>query len=759
MKLLIVESPAKAKTINKFLGKDFKVISSYGHIRGLPSKEGAVNPENDFEMRYQLQSKSSKHVKEIVEQAKKCDELYLATDPDREGEAISWHILEALKEKKVLAKINTIRRVVFHEITKTAILNAIENYRDLDMNLVHAQQARQALDYLVGFTLSPVLWRKLPGSKSAGRVQSVALRVICERECEIEKFKAEEYWSIAADCVNDQKDKFAANLIKYDQKKLEKLSIQNEQQATDIVTQLKQEEFYVASVDKKQTTRRPYAPFTTSTLLQDASNKLGFSAKRTASIAQKLYEGISVGGNTVGLITYMRTDSTSINKDFQIQATDFIKNTYGNEFAPSSLRIFKTKTKNAQEAHEAIRPTHMDYPPEKIKNDLDADQYKLYSLIWKRFVASQMADAKINSVAVNINSQNDSHTFKANGSSIAFKGFLEVYQATKEDENILPDLNQGEQIAIDQLLPKQHFTQPPARYSEASLVKKMEELGIGRPSTYPAIISVLQEREYVKLEKKRFIAEIRGRVVNAFLSSFFAKYVEYDFTANLENELDEVSNSKLNYKKVLDDFWKPFKKQTDDILEHNTQEILAEVKNSLTVFISQFLESDKCPDCADGKLELKFSRFGAFIGCSNYPECKHTKKLGASAPADGGDANADSEYPKVLGEHPEFKREVTIRKGPYGIYVQLDGKAKKDIKRTGLPKNITPENVDLAYAISLLSLPRVLGEHPETNNEIKAGLGRYGPYVEHNKKFVSIKGQDPVTISLEDAIVAIDAKK
>jgi DNA topoisomerase-1 len=775
MHLLIVESPAKAKTINKFLGKDFKVISSFGHIRALPSENGAVDTDNDFAFTYKVLDKSKKHVSEIRKQIKEADSLYLATDPDREGEAISWHIYELLREKKDIKADFPVYRVTFHEITKSAIQQAVKHPEQINMDLVKAQQARQALDYLVGFTLSPVLWRKLPGSRSAGRVQSVALKVICEREDERDKFKSEEYWSITATCLSGVKKEFSAGLYALDDKKIGKMDIKNGEQAQEITARFQDRDFRINKVEKKQTQRRPSPPFTTSTMLQDASRKLGFSAKKTAMVAQKLYEGIEVEGQTQGLITYMRTDSIAISKEALEATREFIGKTYGDKYLPGKARHYANKTKNAQEAHEAIRPTNVELTPERIKSSLDSDQFKLYSLIWKRLMASQMENALIDTVTAFILSDDNKIELKATGSCVAFPGFLEVYNIDEDDDSkMLPALNEGDNIDIKEVLPKQHFTQPPARYNEASLVKKMEELGIGRPSTYPTIISILQDRKYVRLEKKQFIPENRGRLVTAFLEKFFTKYVEYDFTASLENELDEISNSKMDFKQVLRNFWKDFKHQIDETMKISPPDICKEIEKALDHLIFQG-QDRKCGKCPDGMMQLRFSRFGPFLACTNYPECDHTAKIEQEDP-DGNPDQSDSEetpegeeskkdkapameFPQMLGTDEATGREVSLRKGPYGIYVQLDSDDKKLVKRAGIPKGQAISKVDLKFALGLLALPRSLGTHPETGEEIKAGLGRYGPYIQYQKKFTSIKERDPLTITLEEALELLPKKE
>jgi DNA topoisomerase-1 len=752
MKLLIVESPSKAKTINTYLGKDFKVISSFGHVRGLPSQEGSVDADKNFQMKYEVLDKAKKHVDEIVKNARKAEEIYLATDPDREGEAISWHIVEILKTKNSLLKDVKLRRVVFNEITKTAVKEAVENPRDLDDNLVHAQQTRQALDYLVGFTLSPVLWRKLPGSRSAGRVQSVALKIICERESEIEKFKSQEYWSITGNFLNSSSSKIKSSLITYQGIKLDKFDIKDSKQADGIVKEIKKSNFHVGSVEKKQARRFPPPPFTTSTMLQEAARKLGFSASKTSRTAQSLYEGIEVGGNTMGLITYMRTDSVTVSKEAVTSVRKAIGSKYGDKYVPEAPRAYKTKTKNAQEAHEAIRPTDFTMDPSKVAKYLSDDQAKLYELIWKRMLASQMENAVLDMVSVDIVNQTSDIVFRATGSSVVFDGYYVLYReglddSDDEDEQKLPVLNKDEVLDLQNVEPNQHFTQPPPRYTEASLVKKMEEIGIGRPSTYPAIISILQDREYVRIDKKRFFPESKGRIVTAFLTKFFTKYVEYDFTANLENELDEIADATVNWQEVLTKFWRPFKDKTEEVLKIQNLDVVAELDESLSEMLFPDGASRKCPTCHKGELGLRTGKFGAFVGCSNYPECKHIQQIGKMD--SDNEIPTNTQFPKVLGKNPDGE-EVSLRKGPYGLYVQL-GDGKK-VKRTGLPKGSSPEKVNLEYALGLLSLPRELGKHPETGEVIKAGIGRFGPYLLYQSSFRSLKTDDPIEVSLDRAV-------
>lgn len=766
MKLLIVESPSKAKTINQYLGKDFLVLSSYGHIRSLPSEPGSVKPEENFSIIYETNEKTHKQINEIIKQAKKCNELYLATDPDREGEAISWHVLEVLRDKKAIKNSVPIKRVVFHEITKKAITEAINNPRNINLSLVQAQQARQALDYLVGFTLSPVLWRKLPGSRSAGRVQSVALRLICERESEIEKFKPQEYWTIEG-TFKDVTDKLLqAQFIKHLGKKLDKFAIETEAKANDIVSKIKDLAYKVLKIETKESTRFPQPPFTTSTMLQEASRKLHFTARKTSKIAQDLYEGIEINGNIVGLITYMRTDSVVISEEAISNIRKFISSDFGNLYLPKTSKIYKTKTKNAQEAHEAIRPTNISLTPEQIGKQLDADHQKLYELIWKRTVASQMENAIIETMSIEITSENTLEAFKITGSKIKFDGYYKVYiEGTDEEDNKdkqpIPNLKEGDVLSLEKLLPKQHFTQPPHRYTEATLVKSMEELGIGRPSTYPTIISILQDRKYVRVDHKKFIPDPKGRLVNAFLSNFFKKYVEYDFTAKLEDELDDISNGKIDWKQVLKLFWGPFKEKTEEVVKYKNSDIIQDIETALTDYVFKGIDESEnhehiCPSCKTGILGLKTGKFGAFLGCSNYPNCKFTKQIGTIDTNNSENStNPEQQFPKILGNNNGT--EISIRKGPYGIYIQATH--GKETKRVSLPKSISLDKLNMDYAQKLLTLPRVIGAHPE-GGEVKAGIGKYGPYIEHNRVFISLKGgDDPVIINLERALELLEESK
>lgn len=772
--LLVVESPAKAKTINKYLGKNYKVLASMGHIRQLPKKDGSVDVNDDFKIKYELSSKSSRAVKELVETAKTCDKLLLAPDPDREGEAIAWHILEVLKQKKAIKDTTPVERVVFNAITKETVADAIKNPRNIDMDLVNAQQARVALDYLVGFTLSPVLWRKLPGSKSAGRVQSVALRLICEREEEIEKFKKEEYWTIDANLLTDKKEKIEASLTHINDKKLDKFAIKNEKEAKEIQEILESKKYKVVSIEKKQTKKNPYAPFTTSTLQQEANKKLGFSAKLTMSVAQKLYEGKDTGSGTHGLITYMRTDGVYTAPEAINSARNFIKKKYGEQYLPDKPIIYQNKVKNAQEAHEAIRPTDPSATPESLKEYLTNEEYKLYDLIWKRLIASQMSSVVFDQVAINIETESKYGILRAVGSIIKFDGFYVLYNIKKEedeekeltdDEKILPNVNENDYLNLQKINALQHFTEPPARYSEASLVKKMEELGIGRPSTYATILSVIQEREYVKLEKKKFIPEERGRIVTAFLKKYFNKYVQYDYTAKLEDDLDEIANGKENWKKFLQDFWSPFDTETKQALTIPNADVINSITHDLQAHIFGYDKDgklqDTCPECKKGKLSLKMGKFGAFIGCSNYPECKYIKNIDSLTITEDEDVATEKFETKLLGQDSGLN--IYIKKGPYGFYIQkgedsTDTKTKP--KRIGIPKtNKEPQNMTLEQAKALLNLPRLIGNHPEDNEEIKANIGPFGPYLMYNKAFYSVKNDDILTIELDRAIDIIEEGK
>ena len=769
--VVVVESPAKAKTINKYLGPGYTVLASYGHIRDLPSKDGSVRPDADFEMDWEIDARSEKHIKAIASAVKGADKLYLATDPDREGEAISWHVREVLNKNNALKDVE-VKRVVFNEITKDAVKAAFDHPRELDRELVDAYLARRALDYLVGFTLSPVLWRKLPGSRSAGRVQSVALRLICEREAEIEIFRRQEFWSIKATFAAEGGHKIAAQLTHLNGQKLAKMDLGSQAEAERAKKTVEAGTFSVADVQRKQSRRNPAPPFTTSTLQQEAARKLYFGAKRTMQVAQRLYEGVNIGGETVGLITYMRTDGVTMANEAVNACRDLIKGSYGAPYLPGEPRIYKTKAKNAQEAHEAVRPTDVSRRPEDVAQYLDDDQRKLYDLIWKRTVASQMENAVLDQVAVDIAAADGSAALRATGSVIAFDGFLKVYQEGKDEDasadsddddklRILPDVKKGQHLARQEVDADQHFTQPPPRYTEASLVKRLEELGIGRPSTYASIISVLQDRNYVKLESRRFMPEDRGRLVTAFLSSFFERYVEYGFTAELEERLDDISGGRREWKQVLRDFWEAFSKAVDGTKELRVREVLDTLDELLGPHFFPMGEDGrdprKCPVCADGRMGLKLGKFGAFIGCSNYPECKHTQALAVPNGENGDGTEAAAEiFPRLLGNDPETGLPITVRKGPYGAYVQLgdaeEGGPKP--KRASLPKGVSAATIDLEMALGLLALPREVGLHPETGDMITAGLGRFGPFLKMGGTYVSLKGDDDVlTVGLNRAVV------
>ena len=767
MDVVVVESPAKAKTINKYLGDGYVVLASYGHVRDLPSKNGSVRPDDDFAMTYETDSKAAKPLKAISDALKTADRLYLATDPDREGEAISWHVLQALRERKAMRDID-VKRVVFNEITKGAVLDAMAHPRDLDMNLVNAQQARRALDYLVGFTLSPVLWRKLPGARSAGRVQSVALRLICERELEIEAFEAREYWSIEVDFLTAGGAKITARLTHIDGRKLGKYDLPDEQTARRAAERIAAEQFAVAEVATKPTRRNPPPPFTTSTLQQEASRKLGFGARRTMDLAQRLYEGITLKGETVGLITYMRTDGVQMAGEALDAIRGVIRNEFGAGFAPATPRIYKTKAKNAQEAHEAIRPTDPRRVPDVLGRALPEDQLRLYDLIWKRAVASQMESATLERTTIDIASADGALVLRATGSVVVFPGFFKLYQEGRddpgEDENgdvRLPKVAKGDRLNRDAVRPAQHFTEPPPRYSEASLVAKLEELGIGRPSTYAQILSVLQERDYARLDKKRFIPEDKGRLVTAFLSSFFGRYVGYDFTAELEERLDDITDSKIDWKQVLRDFWQDFSHAVDETKDLRVSHVLDALNELLGPHIfpakpGETGDPRDCPTCDDGRLSLKLGRYGAFIGCSNYPDCKFTRRIGEET--NGIAENGPSE----LGTDPESGLPVTIRRGPYGIYLQLGEAVEKGDKpkRSSIPKDIDPTEVDLALALKMLSLPRVVGQHPESGEPIEAGLGRFGPYVRSDGKYARVAStEEMLTVGLNRAVTLLAESK
>ena len=764
MDLVIVESPAKAKTINKYLGNDYKVLASFGHVRDLPEKNGSVDPDEEFSMIWEVQSASGQRLNEIADYLKKSDRLILATDPDREGEAISWHVLEVMREKGVLDG-KQIQRVVFNAITRNAVTEAMNHPRELDEKLVHAYLARRALDYLVGFNLSPVLWRKLPGARSAGRVQSVALKLICERELEIEKFIPREYWSVSADFTTQNGDKLPTRLTLLKGGKVEKFTLTNEAEAMAAKDAIESGRFKVNRIESKPGQRNPSAPFTTSTLQQEAARKLGFNAKRTMQIAQLLYQGIEIDGEATGLITYMRTDGTQIAPEAVTETRDVIKADFGPDYLPEKAREYQTKAANAQEAHEAIRPTSLTRRPEYIASTLDADQAKLYELIWKRTMASQMENARVQRTTIDITDESEATGLRASGTVITFPGFLKLYEegkddekSDKEEEQTLPQVTEGMPLDLQKVSPDQHFTEPPPRFSEATLVKKMEELGIGRPSTYASVLSVLRDRDYVFMDRNRFHPQDKGRLVTSFLESFFNQYVEYDFTAALEGDLDKVSNGDLDYKDVLRKFWENFSYSVDATMEIRNTQILDKMNEVLGPHIFKDTgDGDPriCPKCNEGELSLKTGKFGAFVGCTRYPEYRFTRPF---AQAEGREGDIERE----LGNDPETGLIVYLKDGRFGPYIQLGdaGEDNEKPKRSGLPKDVRPADMTLDYALRLLSLPRLVGKHPETGEDITADLGRYGPYLKHGKQSASLETVDEIfEIGVNRAVTVIAEKK
>jgi len=769
MNVVIVESAAKAQTINKYLGRDFNVIACYGHVRDLPPKDGSVDPDNDFAMLWEMDAKGAKRVSAIADAVKGAQKVILATDPDREGEAISWHLLDILNKKRVL-KNKKIERVVFNAVTKDAIKEAMANPREIDQALVDAYLARRALDYLVGFTLSPVLWRKLPGSRSAGSVQSVALRLVCDRELEIEKFISKEYWSLVAHLKTTSGEPFTARLVGADGQKISRLDIGSGSIAEDFKNALEQASFTVRSVEAKPVKRHPQAPFTTSTLQQEASRKLGLAPAITMRIAQRLYEGVDIGGETAGLITYMRTDGVDMAPEAVTSVRKVIGKEYGARFVPSTPRKYSAKAKNAQEAHEAIRPTDAARLPRDMAKYLEPEQAKLYELIWTRTLASQMESAEIERTTVDICAQAGTRQLdmRATGQVIRFTGFLELYQEGRDDEadeesGRLPAMSEDEKLTKERIESTQHFTEPPPRFTEATLVKRMEELGIGRPSTYASTLAVLRDRDYVRLEKKRLVPEDKGRLVVAFLESFFSRYVEFDFTASLEEKLDLVSNNEIEWKTVLREFWEGFSAAVNETKELRTTQVLDSLNDLLGPHIFPTKEDGGdprgCPSCSNGQLSLKVGKFGAFIGCSNYPECRFTRTL---SPPTGEAAETLQPGVKVLGQDPESGAEITLRDGRFGSYIQegeqTEGGEKP--KRASLPKNIRPENLTLQQALALLSLPREVAKHPTTGEPIIVNIGRYGPYVQHAKTYANISNDDDIlTIGANRAIDLIVEKE
>ncbi|MEH3119768.1 MAG: type I DNA topoisomerase [Methylorubrum populi] len=777
MKVVVVESPAKAKTINKYLGRDYEVLASFGHIRDLPAKDGSVDPEADFAMIWELEDRGSKRVSEIARAIKGAEKLILATDPDREGEAISWHVIEALAARKALKGI-PVERVTFNAITKASVDAAMRKPREIDQALVDAYLARRALDYLVGFNLSPVLWRKLPGARSAGRVQSVALRLVVEREMEIERFRPREYWSIVATLATEAGGVFEARLVGADGKRIQRLDVGNAEAAAAFKRDLELATFQVASVEAKPAKRHPQPPFTTSTLQQEASRKLGMAPAQTMRVAQKLYEGVDVGGETVGIITYMRTDGVDMAPEAISDARRVIGREFGDDYVPNAPRKYSVKAKNAQEAHEAVRPTDMSRLPKQVARSLEPEQARLYELIWTRTIASQMESAELERTTVEVAASVGPRRIdlRATGQVVKFDGFLALYQEGKDDEEDedakrLPAMKAGDPLKRERIASTQHFTEPPPRYSEASLVKRMEELGIGRPSTYAAVLQTLRDREYVRIEKKRLQPEDKGRLVTGFLESFFKRYVEYDFTADLEEQLDRVSNAEIDWRSVLRDFWRDFSAAIGGTKELRVAEVLEALNGLLGphIFPEKADGGDPraCPTCGSGQLSLKLGKFGAFIGCSNYPECKYTRQLSASGVEGEGDGSStDGGQPgvRVLGDDPATGLPVTLRDGRFGPFVQLGeassekGAAKP--KRSSLAKGMSPGSVTLEVALRLLSLPREVARHPETGEPILANLGRFGPYVQHGKTYANLgKDDDVLEIGANRAIDLIVAKE
>ena len=779
MNLVIVESPAKAKTINKYLGDNYTVLASYGHIRDLPSKNGSVDPDRNFKMEWEVDNFSKKYLKEISDAAKDSSKIILATDPDREGEAIAWHVKEYLSEKKLL-KDKEVERVVFNEITKKAVTFGIENPRQIESSLVDAYMARRALDYLVGFNISPILWTKLPGSKSAGRVQSVALKLITEREHEIELFNPEEFWTLSLKFKDEKKNLFTASIYQLNGRKIEKFSFKKKDNIDEAISELKSKKFNISNISSKIINRNPSGPFTTSTLQQVASSRLGFGASRTMQIAQKLYQGIEIEGDTIGLITYMRTDGTNLSADAISDFRNFVKKSYGKEYIPEKANNYTgKKAKNAQEAHEAIRPTDINRSPEDVKKYLSADQNKLYNLIWSRALSSQMVSAKFDRNTITIETDDRNTICKASGSVLKFDGFLKVYKNlhSEDQDEILPEVTKGP-VNIESFLDEQHFTQPPPRYSEASLVKKLEELGIGRPSTYASIISTISNRGYAEIMNKRFFPTDRGKLISAFLEKLFSKYVDYNFTAGLEDQLDEITTGKESWIKVLKLFWKDFNNNISEVKEKRTREVLDLLNESLGALIFDKDASGnvirKCQMCNTGSLSLKNSfRGGAFIGCSNYPECKFTRPLSKAKAA----AQAQLAEPKYLGKH-ENGNDIFLKNGRFGPYLQYEKlpdstqeeqkekkkKAKKDVnkllKNVSIPKGIELDSIDIGKAKFLCSLPKSLGINPENQKEIYLNTGRFGPYLKCENKSARLENVEEIfSLGLNRAIILIAEAK
>ena len=765
--VVVVESPAKAKTINKYLGDKFTVLASFGHVRDLPPKDGSVRPDENFAMDWESDERGNRQVAAIVKALRGAKTLYLATDPDREGEAISWHVRAMLEEKRALKGVD-VQRITFNEITKTAVQRAMKQPRDLDMPLIEAYMARRALDYLVGFTLSPVLWRKLPGSRSAGRVQSVSLRLICNREAEIEAFKPREYWTVGAHFQTPAGAPFTAKLSHLDGKRLDQFDLNTAVLAARAKAAVEVGQFSVGSVERRRVKRNPPAPFTTSTLQQEASRQLGMGAQAAMRTAQQLYEGVDVGGETVGLITYMRTDGVQMAREAIDGIRAHVGQVFGSQYVPAAPREYISKAKNAQEAHEACRPSDVERTPESVETFLNHDQKRLYELIWKRAVASQMQSAELDQVAVDV--VGGAARLRANGSIIAFDGFLKLYREGSDEEEdddsrMLPPMAERDPLTRGDVAADQHFTQPPPRYSEASLVKKMEELGIGRPSTYASILGVLRDRNYVRMENKRFVPEDRGRLVTAFLAGFFERYVDTGFTANLEEKLDDVSDGRLDWRVLMRAFWDEFSKAIEQTRDLKISDVIDALDRDLGPHFfpprDDGTDPRVCPACHKGRLGLKLGRHGSFIGCSNYPACQFTRRLAIEGGE--GDAEVLKDGMRLLGQHPDTHEDITVKRGPYGLYVQrgepdpADKKAKP--RRTSLPKGVDGEAITLDQALGLLSLPRLVGKHPETGQDMEAGLGRFGPYIKMGSIFASLdKDDDILSIGVNRAVDVIGRK-
>ena len=769
--VVVVESPAKAKTINKYLGGGYTVLASFGHVRDLPPKDGSVRPEEDFAMDWAADERGNRQVAAIAKALKGARTLYLATDPDREGEAISWHVRAMLDDKKALRGVN-VRRITFNEITRSAVQFAIEHPRELDQPLIEAYLARRALDYLVGFTLSPVLWRKLPGSRSAGRVQSVALRMVCEREAAIESFRPQEYWTVEAHFLTPSGAPFTARLTHLDGKRLDQFDLNTEALAHAAKAAVEADAFTVASVERKRVKRHPPAPFTTSTLQQEASRKLGMGAQATMRCAQQLYEGVDLGGETVGLITYMRTDGVQMAREAMMAIREHVGGAYGAAYVPATAREYSSKAKNAQEAHEAVRPTDVSRTPSSVARYLNAEQHRLYELVWKRAVASQMQSAELDQVAVDVAGSRT--RLRATGSIVAFDGFLKLYREDVDDapeghaadeSRMLPPMGERDPLTRGDVSADQHFTQPPPRYSEASLVKKMEELGIGRPSTYASILTVLRDRNYVRLESKRFVPEDRGRLVTAFLTSFFERYVDSNFTASLEEQLDDISGGRAEWRAVMQAFWEQFSRAVEQTRDLKISDVIDALDQDLGqhFFPARADGADPrlCPACHAGRLGLKLGRHGSFIGCSNYPGCQYTRRLAIDGGEDAGETL--KEGLRELGHHPETGEAVTVRRGPYGLYVQQGEANPEDKKskprRTSLPKGVDGDQLMLEQALGLLSLPRLVGIHPDRQEPLEAGIGRFGPFIRMGSIYASLdKDDDVLSVGLNRA-VDVMAKK